>query len=77
MEFAKQKQLVNHLRNLYPAKGCNKTAVSYFDLHYFSADDMTLPENGKPYLYYVADGSVHFHTPPSFLFCRVCKEKKY
>lgn len=77
MEFAKQKQIVNSLRNLCSAKGCNKTAVSYFDLHYFSADDMTLPENGKPYLYYVADGSVHFHTPPSFLFCRVCKEKKY
>lgn len=62
-----QKNLNKNLRSLNSAQGANKTAVPYLDIYRFSYGDIKLPELNKPYIFYIADGSVRLHTPSGIL----------
>ena len=55
------------MRSLNLVQGVNKTAVSYLDIYRFFDGDIKLPELNKPYIFYIADGSIRLHTPSGIL----------
>ena len=62
-----QKELTCNLRSLNLTQGVNITAVSYLDIYCFFDGDIKLPELNKPYVFYIADGSIRLHTPSGIL----------
>lgn len=62
-----QKELNHNLRLLRLAQGINKTAVSYLDIYRCFDGEIKLPELNKPYIFYIANGSIRLHTPSEIL----------
>lgn len=59
---------LNHnLRQLRLTQGVNKTSVSYLNIYRFSGGNFQLPELAKPYIFYIAEGSIRLHTPSGIL----------
>lgn len=61
------KELNHNLRSLNLVQGVNKTAVLYLDIYRIFDGDIKLPELNKPYIFYIADGSIRLHTPSGIL----------
>lgn len=55
------------MRSLNLVQGVNKTAVLYLDIYRIFDGDIKLPELNKPYIFYIADGSIRLYTPSGIL----------
>lgn len=60
-------QLNKQIRELAACSGENPTGISYLDVYRFTDNKIKMPEEGLPYIYFVADGSMRLYTPSGIM----------
>ncbi len=61
------RKLADLIRKMPLTEGENRTAVPYLSVYRFSTDNIIMPNEGSPYLYFIAGGSMRLHTPSGIM----------